>query len=1177
MSENELIQLIDPVTLTNRDVILPRSQVHPSQALDDPLKGPWHMVIHVLIIDRNTGSLLVQKRSSSKRLYPSEIDVSVGGHIDPGESPIGGALRETREELGMDVDPSSLRFRGYIVLAPEYEISSVYSYYVSGQVDVSSDIDHTEVESVFWLRLRESLNHKLVARFRTIIEFEILLLTVHPFSSTWNPFTLVSMHVPYCTTLHANGVRLAEFSDVAYSELLLAHLHDAYNMRPLPVQLLKYKIDCMDEEALWASSSEWTTDIIVRVIAPYYIRRKGVISRTFLPLLDLRRAILLHEVLPYPNDLCTEESLIDLHQQDPRGSIVLAQKQGLVSEAFVTIYTNLDASKEDTIRPLLPLLTEELPSFRSLLIRKALSHDSVTIRRCCFFAFCTAKFIIPAEYFFSEGIIRTEDSLSRLVSYFSDDRICRSVLISCLEYAAQHACPRLPFAMLMAVLRRLPSCVVAFASPQLRERVFARVPFQPSWMRNLYANALQVTDLSTASEDHLQMNCETIASLRALDDTSSYSNDDIVSILVDTNVLRRLLDAFPARELFVALLRAVNVRKSNLLILRMLLIIRFGPLFAADLDDSRHVQFIVTFLRKLTATKRNPRRIKEVKQQVGSVLPHTLHRACWELLLLTMENSLFAALLVSHLNSPAILLAFAAFDHGCFANSCDVRDLAEVRHIVDGAYVDSFGGTFPSDTFVLEDHVFSASLFSRLGKVDTDTFMRYFCPSIFDPRSDSCEYLLVLPFFVHALLGCDVSQRAELLASIVRVSHHNLQQQERAVLRQIWITFLYDDQSSIAWSLLVSELENPSNVSLPSYIIALTTAGVTASAMRKKLDPKFFTTIGGLCGSQHAGTRHCAQLSVLRLAVEGLIPADDVMLVHLHGWLTRSMREELILETLSSFYPTATPLLGSTVDRLSSSGLNDAVLLYASTIFSTRACPTGISIVSSELRSLLSTIRPVPRQLTWFLWTDNLSPYVQHQDQDDGKADLRSHGSEQHVHTVQTKHGVRPNAFVDHAERLPLVVCSSFVEKLPNIAGIFRTAECFSLEAIAIHEPYILKSAEFKACSVSSERWQPYIHVPLTDVTTWCRSMKDQGYSIIALEQSSDSVAMHTFVWPRKTVLVLGNEIQGLPLEIFASGIIDSCVEIPQSGIIRSLNVHVSAAMAVWEYVRQQLPIGGHP
>ena len=38
---------------------------------------------------------------------------------------------------------------------------------------------------------------------------------------------------------------------------------------------------------------------------------------------------------------------------------------------------------------------------------------------------------------------------------------------------------------------------------------------------------------------------------------------------------------------------------------------------------------------------------------------------------------------------------------------------------------------------------------------------------------------------------------------------------------------------------------------------------------------------------------------------------------------------------------------------------------------------------------------------------------------------------------------------------------------------------------------------------------------------------------------------------------------------------LDMCVEIPQFGVIRSLNVHVSASMLLWEYTRQRLTRAG--
>ena len=33
--------------------------------------------------------------------------------------------------------------------------------------------------------------------------------------------------------------------------------------------------------------------------------------------------------------------------------------------------------------------------------------------------------------------------------------------------------------------------------------------------------------------------------------------------------------------------------------------------------------------------------------------------------------------------------------------------------------------------------------------------------------------------------------------------------------------------------------------------------------------------------------------------------------------------------------------------------------------------------------------------------------------------------------------------------------------------------------------------------------------------------------------------------------------------------LMDECVEAPQYGVIRSLNVHVAGAIAIWEYTKQ--------
>ena len=77
---------------------------------------------------------------------------------------------------------------------------------------------------------------------------------------------------------------------------------------------------------------------------------------------------------------------------------------------------------------------------------------------------------------------------------------------------------------------------------------------------------------------------------------------------------------------------------------------------------------------------------------------------------------------------------------------------------------------------------------------------------------------------------------------------------------------------------------------------------------------------------------------------------------------------------------------------------------------------------------------------------------------------------------------------------------------------------------------------------------------------------------VVGLEQTARSrplAGAQSLPLPSRTVLLLGREKDGIPVELLRE--VDLCVEIPQLGVVRSLNVHVSAALAVWEYTRQQL------
>ena len=76
--------------------------------------GIRHRTSHVWIARIKDGKLqvLLQKRSDQKDSYPGCYDISSAGHIPAGVDFIPSALRELKEELGVDAAPEQLHLCG---------------------------------------------------------------------------------------------------------------------------------------------------------------------------------------------------------------------------------------------------------------------------------------------------------------------------------------------------------------------------------------------------------------------------------------------------------------------------------------------------------------------------------------------------------------------------------------------------------------------------------------------------------------------------------------------------------------------------------------------------------------------------------------------------------------------------------------------------------------------------------------------------------------------------------------------------------------------------------------------------------------------------------------------------------------------------------------------------------
>jgi len=100
---------------------LPRSQVH--------ARGLLHRAVHVLVFN-SRGEIFLQKRSMRKDRQPGVWDSSASGHVDSGENYDQTAVRELREEIGLDVATGASQPRRLFKIdaCPETDAEFVWIY-----------------------------------------------------------------------------------------------------------------------------------------------------------------------------------------------------------------------------------------------------------------------------------------------------------------------------------------------------------------------------------------------------------------------------------------------------------------------------------------------------------------------------------------------------------------------------------------------------------------------------------------------------------------------------------------------------------------------------------------------------------------------------------------------------------------------------------------------------------------------------------------------------------------------------------------------------------------------------------------------------------------------------------------------------------------------------------------
>ena len=130
-----------------------------------PIDG-YHLVVHVWI--RNSkGEYLIAQRSANRQTYPLMWEC-VDGSVIKGEDSLQGALREVKEEVGVDLLPK----KGHVILSDIKKIEfgkvvnkivDIWLFKYDGEVDLSNATTD-EVAQVAWMnreQIKELFEHNM--------------------------------------------------------------------------------------------------------------------------------------------------------------------------------------------------------------------------------------------------------------------------------------------------------------------------------------------------------------------------------------------------------------------------------------------------------------------------------------------------------------------------------------------------------------------------------------------------------------------------------------------------------------------------------------------------------------------------------------------------------------------------------------------------------------------------------------------------------------------------------------------------------------------------------------------------------------------------------------------------------------------------------------------------------
>ena len=146
-----------------------------------------------------------------------------------------------------------------------------------------------------------------------------------------------------------------------------------------------------------------------------------------------------------------------------------------------------------------------------------------------------------------------------------------------------------------------------------------------------------------------------------------------------------------------------------------------------------------------------------------------------------------------------------------------------------------------------------------------------------------------------------------------------------------------------------------------------------------------------------------------------------------------------------------------------------------------------------------------------------------------------------------------------------------------NAEAVFRSCDAFGFQRVCLifdeEEPFDPRRVG-KLTSSSANKWLDF------DVYSSARECLDElhgeGYEVVATVAAGEAESVfEAELTASRIAVMLGNENRGLTAEAIA--LADRRITIPMTGMVRSLNLSVTAAIALYEVTRQRRRAGLEP